>query len=144
MKQPIPHIRLKAGGRSSGPRPKRLDPISSAERSAARADRAKVGRSSSRSVVVSFQDIPRDRWEKAFGKFDPEKFKRAVAAQKEERRTEERAAAQRPMAAAVHGDCKGAGRRLYRGFDWGLGKQIDGKGDRRRAMEAARLKPAFD
>ena len=143
MKQPIPHIRMKSDGRAKA-RPKRLDPISAAERSAARADKAHVGRSASRSVVVSFRDIPRDRWEMAFGKHDPEKFKAAARAQLEARKEAEREASARPQAAAVHGDCKGTGRRLYRGFDWGLGRQIDGKGDRRRAMDAAQLKPAFD
>jgi len=143
VKQPIPHIRMKAGGRQA-PKPKRLDPISVGDRQAARADKMKIGRSASRSVVVSFRDIPRDRWEQAFGKHDPEKFRQAARQQAEERKAEARERATEARGAAVHGDNKGMGRRMYRGFDWGLGRQIDGKGDRRRAMEAARLKPALD
>jgi hypothetical protein len=142
VKQPIPHIRMKANGRQA-PRPKRLDPIATAERAAARADKAHVGRSATRSVVVSFRDIPRDRWEQAFGKHDPEKFRRAAREQAEARKAEAREVAERPQAAAVHGDNKGTGRRMYHGFDWGLGCQIDGKGDRRRKMDAAGLKAAL-
>ena len=143
MTQPIPHIRMKAGGRHA-PKPKRLDPITVGERQAARADKMKVGRSASRSIVVSFRDIPRDRWEKAFGKQDPEKFRRAAQEQAEAKKAAARERATEALGAAVHGDNKGAGRRLYRGFDWGLGRHIDGKGDRRRAMDAARLTAAFD
>jgi hypothetical protein len=134
---------MKAGGRHA-PKPKRLDPITVSDRQAARADKQKTGRSSSRAIVVSFRDIPRDRWEMAFGKHDPEKFRQAARAQADERKAESQERAGKSLPAAVHGDNKGAGRRLYRGFDWGLGRHIDGKGDRRRAMDAAQLRPAFD
>ena len=80
--------------------------------------------------VFGFSHVPRDRWEQAFGKWTPEKLQAAVAEQKERK-----AAAPAPVRApAVHGDIKGMGRRLYRGFDVGLGREIHGKAHRRQVM----------
>jgi hypothetical protein len=89
-----------------------------------------------RATTFSFRDVPRERWEAIFGPESErvERFRAALARQKA-------AGGERTPgpAPAVHGDRKGAGRRLYRGFDFGLGRMIEGRADRRRAMEELHL-----
>lgn len=121
-----PWINVSAGNRKRRGRRQPLTRILSAQ------DRARRG-----AAAFDFKDVSRDRWEQAFGPYDPEKFRRALAEQRAGK-----AAVQRPRAAAVHGDNKGAGRRLYNGFDFGLGEYIHGRSDRRRCMAEAGLREA--
>jgi hypothetical protein len=82
---------------------------------------------------MRFDDIPRDRWEACFGKWDPERFRQAVEEQKRGKAGLADAAASRSLP-AIHGDNKGPQRRMYHGFDYGLGREIHGRADRKRAM----------
>jgi hypothetical protein len=45
-----------------------------------------------------------------------------------------------PRGPAIHGDIKGPGRRLYNGYDHGLGCEVHGRSDRRRKMVEIGLK----
>lgn len=92
---------------------------------------ARAGRS--RPALFTFADVPRDRWEAAFGAWTPETFRAAKTVQDAARKAG-RATTPRAAAPAVHGDCKGPGRRLYRGFDYGLGQRIEGRTHRREVM----------
>lgn len=96
--------------------------------------KANAGRRKKGIAQFGFDSVPRDNWERAFGKWTPEKFHKALA---EQRRKQETASAESAgqRAPAVHGDCKGMGRRLYRGFDYGLGVRVEGRAHRREVMK---------
>ena len=89
-------------------------------------------------VTFSFENVSRKNWEKAFGPFDPNKFRKAKAAQDAAKKQDFSA----PLPAAVHGDNKRAGRRLYNGFDWGLGATVQGRSHHKRLMAERNLREA--
>ena len=67
--------------------------------------------------TIHYRDVPRDRWEKAFGKFDPEAFKKAVREQK----TKKKKAPKGEKSPVIHDD------RNYLGYDYGLGVELKGR-----------------
>jgi hypothetical protein len=93
-----------------------------------------------RAAVFSFGSVPAENWERAFGRWTPETFRAAKAELAQRRSAERGARVPGGGAPAVHGDNKGAGRRLYRGFDYGLGCRVEGRADRRRTMQALGLR----
>ena len=74
----------------------------------------------------SFSDIPKDRWEAAFGEWSPEKFREAKKKLDEKKRKKVKPENQ---SAAVHDDS------LYVGYDSGLGKHIRGRTHRKEMMK---------
>ena len=104
--------------------------------------RAKPGRA----TIKPGQHVSRSEWERIFG---PEterqaKFREALEKQRASREAGGDLAA---SGAAIHGENKGAGRRLYgsphRGvWDDGLGCQIYGRSDRARKARELGLRPA--
>jgi len=100
---------------------------------------AETERKRQRSSTFTFKNVSNERWEKCFGKWTPEVFRKA---KEEQDRKKAEGQAQTAKSAAVHGDNKGAGRRMYRGFDWGLGRHIEGRSDRRQAMQELGLREA--
>lgn len=87
-------------------------------------------------LMYSFGHVSRDRWAQAFGERTPEEqaavFRQALA---EQRARKERAEEPPRRGPAVHGDNKGPGRRLYQGFDFGLGVYVHGKAHKRAEMQ---------
>jgi len=83
-----------------------------------------------RSATFSFEAVSRERWERAFGPYDPVQFRRALAAQRRQRAKRVHGVA----APYVHDD------HLYKGFDYGLGCHVDGRADRNRKMRALGLR----
>ena len=87
-----------------------------------------------RKLTYSFAAVPRENWAKAFGDRTPEEqaavFRRAL----EEQRARRQSVEPRPRATAIHGDNKGMGRRLHRGFNPGLGCFIEGRTHERAMM----------
>jgi hypothetical protein len=124
---PTQRVRVQKGGRGGRRRNPTIETTRGKEKSKAPA-------------VFGFQSVPRENWERAFGKFDPQKFRRAVAEQNQRKKEELSQVRDGSKAApAILGDNKGPGRRLYRGFDFGLGKVIHGRSDRRESMKAQGL-----
>lgn len=94
------------------------------------------------SSVVTFSNVPRERWEACFGKWTPEKFRKAKAEQEAARAQAAAEAEARERSAAVFGENKGAGRRMFKPgtFDWGLGSEIKGRTHRRELMKSMGLR----
>ncbi len=100
-----------------------------------------AGTRQQRTSIFTFSSVTRERWEQCFGEWNPERFRQAMEEQKKKKR-EAAARAAQGTSAAVHGDNKGAGRRLYRGFDWGLGAHVEGRSDRKQLMKEKGLREA--
>lgn len=94
---------------------------------------------SNRCSIFTFNHISRERWNQSVGEWSPEKWRAALEEQK--RRKGGNSGAE-PMVAAVHGDNKGAGRRLYKGFNWGLGAYVESRSEEKRLMKQAGLQHA--
>jgi hypothetical protein len=87
--------------------------------------------------VFNFDMISRERWAQAFGDYDPEKFRKAFAEQEERKRQSLAQSRKDAKGTAVHGDNKGAGRRMFHNvFDWGLGQVVHSRSHRRELMKA--------
>lgn len=122
--QKVPRRSLKGGKKKRGERP---DPTLSA---------AKLKR---RRSMFSFQEIERDRWAKAFGVRTPEEQAAIFRAALEEQRRRKATVDVKERAPAVHGDIKGMGRRLYNGFNPGLGVYTHGRSHTRSVEKAMGL-----
>ena len=92
---------------------------------------------------VTFEEVKRSEWERIFGSEEARQksFRAAIEAKKCQQMKK---SYEQPLPMAVHGENKGAGRRLYGSphkgiWDEGLGQRTYGRSDRARKLEAAGL-----
>ena len=91
-----------------------------------------------RKCAVTFESCDRTKWDAIFGEWTPEKFRQAK--EELEAKKNEADECMAPHSVAIHGD--DAGRRMFGGFDSGLGVYIDphrARAHRREVMQAKGL-----
>lgn len=131
-----PHIKVKPGQR--GPKVGRTRQERSRNAVLTAEDRKRTG-----ATAVTFNEIPADRWERAFGKKSPEQLRaEREAYRREQAEKKQHEAEVQGQAFAVHGENKGAGRRLFKPgtFDIGLGTVIRGRTHRNEIMRSLGLR----